>query len=190
MKKKILSIFAVLLAAVLAAGCVPTEHTTIGVDPDFEGKANAQLDFIQLNNDSIDRIDDKEPYSYVASLSIDGDDGTKTITVLVGCIAETLEEDSRAFTAAILKSIAASAASQAIEYVEPGADDFGTFWDAYNAEVKFVLNDDFEKAGAVPFYTYEHKAGEKIDLDPDIQGYVDEYYRQKAIFEKSLDNEQ
>lgn len=179
MKKIILAAALICLTAALA-GCVPTERTDIMIDPDFEGKAGVPVDFVQLNNDALDQIDDKEAFAFVTAVDIDGNDDAKTASVAVKCLDVVSEEDCEAFTEVLLKAIGDAAASQVVEYAPGGKKSFGTFWDAFSVRIEFAK--DGEES---PFYVYEHTPGEPFTFKVDPEKYVEEYHRQKEIIEKN-----
>ena len=186
--KKTALLFAGILLFLLTA-CVPERQEGIlDIGPDEDGRAGTPVDFEILASDTMDGIEDMEPYSFVTRVRITGEntgDGG-TVNVVVGTMDEVLREDADAFAAAVMRSRAASAGIELLEYHAPEKDSFGDFWDKYSVTIEFFIDDGSETEEVQPYYVYEHKAGEPITLDPHVEDYSKDYYRRKAILERNV----
>ena len=175
------------ILVILLSACVPEKQLEIlEIGPDPDGVAGTPVDFDVLGRDTMEGISDMEPYGFVVRTKIDGSNDTREVRVTVGTDGEVPQEDDDAFVAALMRSMGISAGSELKEYNEPAKDSFGDFWNTYSLTVEFYNDDEMEQEGAKPYYVFEHKAGEAIPLNPDVEKYAQNYYKVKEILERSL----
>ena len=160
---KMLIAAAVLGAAALMTGCVPQERTSVAITPDLEGRAGADIDFVQVHNDVMEAFGDASPYVFITDCVVDGTN---------------VEEDAEHFAAAAIRRTSAAMAVQAVEY-EPGDQtDFGNVWDSF--ELKLTVKRDSAPEGEY-LLELDIPAGEEIPLDPDYESYEESWEEQRDM---------
>ena len=175
---KMLIAAAVLGAAALMTGCVPQERTSVAITPDLEGRAGADIDFVQVHNDVMEAFGDASPYVFITDCVVDGTNEPKTVTITATCLDEAVEEDAEHFAAAAIRRTSAAMAVQAVEY-EPGDQtDFGNVWDSF--EFKLTVKRDSAPEGEY-LLELDIPAGEEIPLDPDYESYEESWEEQRDM---------
>ncbi len=184
---KILSRAAILAAAALLTACVPTEKTNIGLSPNLEDPDTIELDFIELNNDTIESFGEiiATPYTFITELDIDGDNSTNTITVNAEAVDGADEEDAMHFAAAVLRHMNDSATNQYISFNLSTQEDFGNLYETYGVE--FVVTN---QADGSEIYSLSIEPGDDIPLDPDIEAYEEEWLEYMELYMTGIEDEE
>lgn len=188
MKRSLVIITAAVLAAGTCAGCVPKENATnISIDPDFSEPDVIELDFTELNNMTISGFGNvaDTPYTFISSLSIDGDNDKKEITADAEAVDGTTTEDAEHFAAALLRHLNDAACDQYTTFEMSDEESFGNLHDSYSIKIN-IKN---EKDGS-EIYTLDIPAGEAITLDPDIESYEDEWKAYGDLYLKGQADEE
>lgn len=117
------------------------------------------FDYIQMNNDVIETLQDQEVFSYLKNLDISGDNDKKEI-VLEAEITENVSEDAiEFFLSEATKAIVDAAHTQDFRIDEWTDDGFGNLFDIFSYKIKVTCNGKIEReenldAGdSVPFDT-------------------------------------
>lgn len=171
--------------AAMFGGCVPSaDSTVVEVNPDFQEKENVQLDFTQLHNETLEglaSIEEGQPFVFVNDIDISGDEGNKTITVKATALDGASDEDCESFAAALLCQMNDAAITQKPGYEESSADSFGTLYNDYSIDFTITDADNGET-----LYTLQVPAGDEIGLDPNYDSYVEDWLRERRIYEENL----
>lgn len=185
MKKKAILAAILLGTAALTAGCTPQRaDTNIQEQPDFQTKNDIELDFNAIHNDAIDSmqsIEDGEPFVFISDLDISGDNSAKTITIRAKAVDGTTEEDCENFAAILLTQINDAAVTQDASYEASTTSSFGTLFNSYAIDLA-VTN---ETSGDT-IYTLNVAAGEDIGLNPDYEQYIEDWERDLEIYKSNL----
>lgn len=188
MKRVSVILTAIVLAAGTCSGCVPKEDSTnISIDPDFSEPSVIELDFTELNNTAIAAFGNvsETPYTFISSLSIDGDNESKTITADAEAVDGATSDDAQHFAAALLRHIDDAACDQYTTFEMSDSDSFGSLYDSYAVKIN-ITN---EKDGSV-IYTLDIPAGDEITLDPDIESYEEEWKEYGDLYLKGQADEE
>ena len=189
--KRALIIFTIATLSVGAvAGCAPkkTDTVQVNLDPDFNEPSadEAELDFIELNNATIDGFGSvaESPYTFITDVSVDGDNNEKNITVSVKAVDGVDEEDAKHFTSALLRHMDDAAADQYSAFEASTDKSFGNLYDTYAVEVVVTS----EKDGS-EIYRLTKAPGDEIELDPDIESYEEEWAEYGELMLKGIEDE-
>lgn len=189
-KRRAALLAAIGLVMTISAACVPTEQTGINRTPNFEQTKDVELDYTQLYNDVVESFGDEEenPYSFIKSFDISGDDEKRVVTVTASCVDGATKEDVEQFAAAALRRINDAAVTQSNEYSMSSQETFGSFWDKYALNLTVTplsAGDDASKA----LLHLDIKAGEAIPLNPDIETYEEAWQEERGRILSSMENE-
>ena len=174
-------------AAALCKTCVPEQKTNVNLDPDFSAPETIELDFTVLNNDTIASFGEiiNTPYTFITALSIDGDNGSKRITVNAETVDGANEEDAMHFASAVLRHMDDAAADQYPSFEISTSDSFGTLYDTYGVDMKIVNGSD-----GTELYVLNTEPGGEIALDPDIETYEEEWQEYMELYLTGLQDAQ
>lgn len=179
MRKLTVVLAAAALAAAAMTGCMPKDKTEIQINPDFTEQKEAELDFTLLHNDTIALFadSDAQPYTFIDSVDISGDNKKKTIFVDATAVEGTTTEDAQHFAAAILRNMNDAAVDQFGGYEISSPTTFGKLYDDYSVTIAVTGTDD-----ASMIYQIELPAGKEIPLSPNIEKYEDEWTQEMEVY--------
>ena len=183
MRKSAAVLMAAALAAAMMTGCVPKEHTEIQMNPDFNVAEKAELDFTQLHNSTLELFQDEDaqPYTFIDSVDISGDNGNRTIYVDATALEGTTAEDAQHFAAAMLRRMNDAATEQYMGYEISTPQTFGKLYDDYSVTIAVTGTDD-----ASMIYQIELPAGKEIPLSANIEKYEDDWLQQLEVYQENV----
>ncbi|MDD5832906.1 MAG: hypothetical protein PUC98_05465 [Clostridiales bacterium] len=185
MKRKIVLLLGAVLAGCLLTACVPDrKDANVMVNPDFESGKEGELDFVQIQNDAFDAmasIEGGAPFIFISDVDIEGSNENRTLDIKVNAVDGTNEEDCRNFASALLRQINDAAAVQYPGYEISSETSFGGLYDNYAVNMT-VKND----SSGDTIYTLSVPAGEKSELDPDYEKYVEEWLKEYEILQENI----
>ncbi len=178
-KRSVMILAAAAVAAVMLAGCMPTDKTEIQMNPDFSVAEKAELDFTDLHNEVIDLFatDELQPYTFIDSVDISGSNSDRTIYVDATAVEGVTSEDAQHFAAAMLRKLNDAAATQYAGYELSSSSSFGPLYNDYSVKIAVTGTDD-----ASMIYQIELPAGKDIPLDPNIEKYEDEWAKAAEVY--------
>lgn len=179
MRKLTVVLAAALMAAIAMTGCMPKEQTPIQINPDFSVPDKVELDFTELHNATLDvfQTEEAQPYVFIDSVDISGDNDKKTIYVDATAVEGTTAEDAQHFAAAVLRHMNDAATEQYIGYELSSGSSFGPLYNDYSVTIAVTGTDD-----ASMIYQIELPAGKEIPLSPNIEKYEDEWIQQMEVY--------
>lgn len=166
--KKLLIMSVALISALSMVACKPSyqapveapDMTTMAADAPYD------MDFIQLNNDVIDVMSRKvDVFPFIKNLNLDGDNGEKTIKVNIEIQQGVSDEAVQVLLSDVTKQIANNAYIQDFRLKKADNTQFGSVYDIYSYTYKVTCGDQVLYDETIP-------AGEKISLDPSVDGDV------------------
>ena len=183
--KKFCSAMICLCMIFVLAACVPTEKDGINTAPDLTQDGAVLYDFDQLHNDSVAAFEGRGPYAFVNTLDISGNNDSRTVTVTAVCMEGASEEMASSFAAAVLRGINDAAMIQDATVKVSGPASFGSLWDSYGCRIRIYTESEAAKENGTPVFRLDHKAGETIPLDSDIEAYEAGWEREMEIFRRN-----
>ena len=163
-------------AALMLAGCAPTEETEVKRGPDMSQKENVKLDFVQLHNDTIDAFGDAEdnPYVFISDVNVSGDNDKKTISIDAVCLDDTTKEEAEQFAAAAVRHANDATVTQSTEFEQSSQQSFGNLFDKY-ALTLTVRPEGTKDDSSTYLVNLKLSPGEEIPLNPDIETYEESW---------------
>ncbi len=186
MKKALIIFAAAVLAAGATSGCVPKEDkSNISLDPDFSTPSSIELDFIELNNTTIEGFGtvSDTPYIFISDVSIDGNNDDKKITADIKAIDGTTEDDAEHFAAALLRHLDDAAADQYTTFEMSSSEGFGNLYDTYSVDIKITNEND-----GSDIYTLNVTPDTEITLDPDIEAYEENWQNYGELLRQGIED--
>ena len=185
MKRKIALLLGAVLAGCLLTACVPDrKEANVMVNPDFEAGKEGELDFVQIQNDTFDAmasIEDGMPFVYISDVDIEGSNDSRTLEIKISAVEGTNEEDCMNFASVLLRQINDAASVQYPGYEISSETSFGGLYDYYGVNLT-VKND----SSSETIYSMSVPAGEKPELDPDYEKYIEEWLREYEILQENI----
>ena len=183
MRKLTVILAAAAIMAAAVTGCVPKEQTNIQINPDFSEQDHAELDFTELHNDTIALFadSDAQPYVFIDSVDISGDNKNHTIFVDATAVEGTTAEDAQHFATAVLRHMNDAATEQYTGYELSTPKDFGKLFNDYSVTIAVTGTDD-----ASMIYQIELPAGKEIPLSPNIEKYEDEWLKEREVYNDNV----
>lgn len=187
MKRALVILMTAAISAAAFTGCIPeTSSTRVNLDPDFSEPDKIELDFVELNNDTIAAFGTvvETPYTFVTAVSIDGSNDDKSLTADVSMVDGADEADAQHFAAALLRHMNDAAADQYTTFEPSSSESFGNLYDSYSVNINIT-----NEADGSEVYVLNVPAGEAIDLDPDIESYEEEWAEYAQMYNQGLSDE-
>ena len=177
-------------AALMLAGCAPTEETVVKRGPDMSQKENVKLDFVQIHNDTIDAFGDAEdnPYVFISDVNVSGDNDQKTISIDAVCMDDTTKEEAEQFAAAAVRHVNDAAVTQSTEYEQSSQQSFGNLFDKF-ALTLTVRPEGTKDDPSTYLVNLKLSPGEEIPLNPDIETYEELWRDTKDEYLEQLQNQ-
>ncbi|ETP72239.1 hypothetical protein UYO_1763 [Lachnospiraceae bacterium JC7] len=116
------------------------------------------LDFIQLNNDVIDELQEKKIYSFVKDLSVSGDNDKREIEVLVDIEEDVSYDAVELLLTDATKALVDGASTQDFRIEEWNEEGFGNLFDLFSYKYKVTCGDEVVIEESI-------NAGESVPFD-------------------------
>lgn len=190
MKKQAGILLAVaLMAAAGLSGCAPTERTVVQRGPNFSPTENVELDFTQIHNDTMEAFGDvdENPYVYILSVDISGDNSQKTVNVDAVCMDDTTKEEAEQFAAAAIRHINDAAVTQSTEYELSSKESFGTLFQKYGLTLAVRPESSAEDESSW-LVNLKLNPGDEIPLNPDIETFEEEWQEGRDRYLEEMAN--
>lgn len=115
------------------------------------------FDFVQINNDVIESLQDQEIYGFVKSIDVSGDNDNKVISLNIEIEDNVTDDAVELLLTDATKAIIDAANTQDLRIDRYTEDDFGNLFNLYSYNIKVtcgeetVREENFEKGDSVPF---------------------------------------
>ena len=180
MRNKTAVIIAMLAFVLMLSGCVPTDKGKIVFNPDFSMPTGEyDLDFGQLNADTLDSFTEGNPFVFIRDLKVTGTTGAGNVPAVqvdIKSIDGVTEEDMSYFIAAVLRNMNDAANVQDSRIRLSSAEDFGGLYEIASLKVKAVDQSGAEICG------YEFAPGTELPFSLDVESYYEEWEKQLEIY--------